>query len=91
MEQFAQDVQVQTKFVEVAISRSVIPERIGDYNNNFFSLLFRIMTLNIACLAPSEEQQDPPIKLVSADPRDYRSSTLYKLLPLLVNPKSEAI
>ena len=40
MEQFAQDVQVQTKFVEVAISRSVMPERIGEYKNINFSLLF---------------------------------------------------
>lgn len=29
MEQFAQDAQVQMKFVEAALSRSVIPERNG--------------------------------------------------------------
>ena len=91
MKQFAEDQMVQSKFIEAALSRCTMQHLRSDISSvdgELYSTSLNNIFTNMH--TEPEEQHSaahPIIELMSADPEMYRGSTLYKLIPLLANPR----
>ena len=90
MKKFAEDENVVSKFCSVALSRKIVPQPSQLMEGLQNTVLIIIMVCLIDSIL-SVEQSHQPIKLKFSDPRCYGSSTLYKLIPRITNPRGTLI